>query len=147
MEPGILVGNGYSTATLDAITEPASEIVIENEAYLVSRGVRPVAWVAVSSSESECVERALADVTEAIESVSGSWEIKPRAFAVRHYGRDDIVDIVITGYEWVRDVLEWLGDEVTVPAHYANLVCGLMLGYSPSAVQAFHDRCRELVDG
>lgn len=99
------------------------------QAYLISRGVRPLALLgAVSSDPTE-----MRDYFARLWKVTAKWgNVIPFVFP-----RKDM-DCAMAGFaaaEWVIDLLRWSYDQ---PWRRHHQIVGLLLGYTPSAI-AEHD--------
>ena len=122
------------TAIEDVDALLPSDEVLANEAYLVARGVRPLALVDCQVPAGET--GAIRFRTRLGRAAQGSPEAV--AFAVVTRG------CVIGGYAahgWVIDLLRWaLSPEV--PGARSHEILGLLLGYSPQEIADHQERYR-----
>ena len=108
---------------------------VSEQAYLVSLGVRPMALVRETNVNQEDADAALHGLQNAACGYSNvisfviPWENNP-------YGR-----CVLQGYttkRWIVDLLKWT--MANAPERYADYVIGLLLGYSPGAIEEYEMR-------
>lgn len=95
---------------------------LQNEAYLVARGVRPLALADSQVSMKQLREHA-----------------EPGAIPFTARGR--MTGYPLQGYAaqlWVIELLKWA--EHNAPEDHRHQILGLLLGYSPEAIQRFHDQ-------
>lgn len=104
-------------------------------AYLVSLGVRPMAWITQSVDDEEKIPEILDELHHC-----GHWYDNVVPFVVlRRYADAEIQ--TIAGYvaeEWIIDLLEWM--ENNAPERCTDYVVGLLLGYSPGAIKEYDAR-------
>ena len=104
---------------------------VEEQAYLVSRGVRPLAIVGVAPPTQRARE-------EAISVLYKTWPFAangcPIPFVIVR--PDGLADYGYAARQWVVDELEWLHHNVPHP--HLDRLLGLLLGYSADAIAA-HD--------
>jgi hypothetical protein len=105
---------------------------IKEHAYLVARGVRPLAIVDHLKAEAEIMLRAATD----LEIASVGDDVVP--FVVRR--RDGIADCGFAAARWVVDLYQWLVGSDAVPKEHEHRIRGLLLGYSVDAIQAHDER-------
>ncbi len=108
-----------------------SDDYITEHAYLVERGVRPLAIVGHIVAAAEGMLR-IATRLE-VAAVAG---IVPFVIA----RRDGIADAGFAAAKWVVDLYEWLVQCEYVPTEHAHRIRGLLLGYSVDAVRAHGER-------
>ena len=108
---------------------------VSEQAYLVSLGVRPMALVSHIDVDEEKMTDALHQLrfracgySNVISFVIPSMNNRPRAVA--HVG--------YTTKRWAVDLLKWAVDNA--PERYADYVIGLLLGYSPGAIEEYEMR-------
>lgn len=103
---------------------------IEEHAYLVARGVRPMAIV----GHVEATERVMLEAASRLEVAATGIGTVP--FVVRR--ADNMADCGFAAAQWVVDLYEWLAQSTAVPVKHAHRIRGLLLGYSAEAIRA-HD--------
>lgn len=118
--------SGRVTESGSAITELPPKAVFEREAYLVARGVRPLAQVGHyrANTAPEDLRNHLLRFAE-----SG---IVP--YVIQR--TDGAVDFGYAAEPWVVCLYRWLLNcrDVVPPRHYQQIL-GLIFGYSPTAIQ------------
>lgn len=108
---------------------PARE-VLDGEAYLVSRGVRPLALVGHCPGDSLVMLR----VRTALHQARQAELVLPFIFPERPY--EDGEPSAAFGYaahRWVIDCLEW-ALTADIPKARRHELVGLLCGYSPAAI-------------
>lgn len=110
-----------------------SESCVSEHAYLVARGVRPMAIV--GGVETGKKDRML-QAASRLEIVSIGEAVVP--FVVP---RDDgIADCGFAATRWVVDLYAWLVGSNDVPEEHAHRIRGLLLGYDAKAIRDHDDR-------
>lgn len=102
---------------------------LTEQAQLIERGVRPLTILNSLPSQDSYV---LLRVSTRLEKVSYGTTVIP--FVINH---DDGVACGFAGSKWVVETLRW-SSELTEP--YRSRVVGLLLGYSVTAIENFHQR-------
>ena len=110
---------------------------VNRDAYLVSRGVRPAAIVGFVLNTPVDIREALSIVLLCLSDGWGYCETEPIPFTMRWRLDPNLVAIGVAGYPWIPPILEWLSSDAVPEEHYDRLL-GLILGYSPASVEAFH---------
>jgi hypothetical protein len=107
-----------------------SDDLVREQAYLVARGVRPLAIVGECSADTMTMMR----TATRIETLS-----VPGAIPFVCDCKNGAAEYGYAAEEWVVDLFEWLvtAEGHTVPVEHRHRVLGLLLGYSPSAVRDF----------
>ena len=105
--------------------------ILREQAYLVARGVRPMALLGECETDSVTVLEAYT----ALEREAGDGVI---AFTVDR--GDGITDLGYAASPWVVDLYRWLTADDAVPETHQHRIIGLLLGYSPSSIRAFEER-------
>lgn len=109
------------------------EDTIREHAYLVARGVRPMALVQTFTAEPMmCLH-----VATQLERIGAETGLPVVPFVVEN--ADGSADCGYAAAGWVVDLLRWAsGDDV--PKVQRMRVVGLLLGYSAEAISTFEDR-------
>ena len=104
----------------------ASDDLLREQAYLVERGVRPLAWICAVSSDKESMEKTYERLTTVMYPSLAIPFVVPWKDGV-------FADVGFAEERWVVDMLEWAhsGDIPDVQLH--RIIC-LLLGYSPKAI-------------
>ncbi len=104
-----------------------SDDLVQEQAYLVSRGVRALALLGEQQTEDpESLHQYLIQ--------KGGWSSAiPFVLPSKQAGW---VRLGYAAEQWVIDLLRWI-DEVDAPERWAEGILGLLLGYSPSEVERF----------
>ena len=110
-----------------------SDDAIQEQAYLVSRGVRPLALVGTVEAGDEFEVMRTVQRLETVQ-VGDSLALMPIVMAVERYD-DPLVDLGFASHSWVVDTFDWINRNV--PAPHRDRMLGLMLGYSADAIAAF----------
>jgi hypothetical protein len=100
--------------------------VLDNEAYLVSRGVRPLALAGHCPAEPLVMLR----VKQGLRKVRQAQLVIPFVFAEGDRG---MAAFGYASHRWCIDLLEWVLSG-TVPPPRKHEMLGLLLGYSPAAI-------------
>jgi hypothetical protein len=110
-----------------------SRAELDNEAYLVSRGVRPLALAGHCPAEPLVMRR----VKTLLHRARQAELVIP--FIVADGGNPGSAAFGYASHRWCIDLLEWaLGDGV--PAVRKHEILGLLLGYSPPAIARHQER-------
>ncbi len=105
---------------------------VSEHAYLVERGVRPLAIV----GHVEDGEVSMLEAASRLEIASVHMRVVP--FVVRRL--DGFADCGFAAAAWVVDLYEWLVSSGDVPPEHAHRIRGLLLGYDVASVRAHDDR-------
>lgn len=106
---------------------------VEHEAYLVSRGVRPMSLLGSCALDSDSVARA-----HGILSQRAHHDVI--AFVIPA-GERAVFGFAASG--WVVQLFAWL-IRSDVPNEIADSISGLLLGYSVQAIETYIDRAAAL---
>lgn len=108
-----------------------SDELIQEQAYLVSRGVRPLALLGSINPDPATMKRALVRLNQLTGASAGS--------AIPFVLLRADMGCAMVGFaaaQWVVDLLEWSYRQAPMRQHHC--IIGLLLGYSASAI-AEHD--------
>lgn len=108
---------------------------MNEQAYLVARGVRLLAIVGAVEDDSELVTAARQMLYEAAVESAGSQARVPIPFLMK-CSDTNLVDIGFASHEWVVDVYEWILSGC-VPDQMVSRVMGMLLGYSGDAIMQY----------
>ena len=109
--------------------------LVHEQAYLVSRGVRPLSLIGHIAVESEFdVERAKTELM-AVRPY-GAAEREPIPVVMIRQDRT-CADIGFAARAWVVDLLKWLDENA--PTEQQNRIVGLLLGYSADAIASLEE--------
>ena len=108
---------------------PSDDLLME-QAYLIERGVRPVALIG-STGEGLDVAREMATRLKILAAGTAITFMLPGSYPGSYtYG--------YASHAWVVDLLRWvLSDEC--PDRHGNRILGLLLGYSADAIRSFEE--------
>lgn len=109
--------------------------VLNEQAYLVARGVRLLAVAGVVEDTIENLVDVRQMLYEASVESAGSQERVPIPFLIKTPGTN-LVNLGYASHESVVDVYEWLLGG-TLPGQMVIRVMGLLLGYSGEAIAQF----------
>ena len=109
-----------------------SDDYLAEHAYLVERGVRPMAIVDHVVGDSLAFLQAVSK----LEIVSVHMTVIP--FVIVR--RDGMADCGFAAARWVIDLYEWMVKSDAVPDEQAHRIRGLLLGYNPAASRAHDER-------
>ena len=109
-----------------------SDDYVAEHAYLVERGVRPMAIVDHIVAEPEAMLLAASRLEQA------SIETAVVPFVVVR--GDGFADCGFAAVSWIVDLYEWMVKSNDVPIEHAHRIRGLLLGYSPEAIRAHDER-------
>jgi hypothetical protein len=115
----------------NAVISDLPDALIQEQAYLVSCGVRCVALV----GECEDTEFARLAAITRLEALSPKCECL--AFAISR-GTDELADCGYCRHSWVVDILTWISENHP-PDLVRDSILGLLCGYSSEAIASFHD--------
>ena len=107
-----------------------TESELEEQAYLVSRGVRPMALVGRFQAVDEDTILCMATRMEVVGSRFG---VIPFVLAEH----DGTASCGFTSHQWIVDTHRWL---MTIQPPYSHRIMGLLLGYSAAAIENFEQR-------
>lgn len=112
------------------MTAEQSDDLVREHAYLVARGVRPLAIVGECSTDNMTMMR----TATRIEALS-----VPGAIPFVCDCQNGSAEYGYAAEPWVVDLFEWLmtAEGHMVPTQHRHHVLGLLLGYSPSAVRDY----------
>ena len=99
--------------------------LISDAAYLVARGVRPLALVYDGTADQLSMLR----MATQLETIGDQGCIP---LVVDH--KDGRAGCGFAAAEWVIDLYEWTTSSVAVPAKHRHAILGLLLGYSTTAI-------------
>jgi hypothetical protein len=107
-----------------------SDDLIREHAYLVARGVRPLAIVGQCRADAVTMMR----TATRIEALS-----EPGAIPFVCDCANGSAEFGFAAEPWAVDLFQWLmrSDENAVPSEYRHRILGLLLGYSTAAVREF----------
>lgn len=113
-------------------TEPSDDFVREH-AYLVARGVRPLAIIGECTADAVTMMR----TATRIETLS-----MPGAIPFVFDCRNGAAEYGYAAEPWVVELFEWVmtADRNAVPVEHQHRVLGLLLGYSTTAVREFESQ-------
>lgn len=112
------------------LSQLGSDDYILEHAYLVERGVRPMAIVGyIEAKDPELLQAA-----SRLEIISTQNNVIP--FVVVR--ADGIADCGFASAKWVVDLYEWLVRSSDVPEIHGHRIRGLLLGYNVKAIR-MHD--------
>lgn len=115
----------------------AEDEVAREQAYLVARGVRPLAIVGNCPTNN----RVMFEIVARLERVGAEGAIPfvtPRSDGIADYG--------YAGSKWALDLLTWAESDA-VPVVHRHRIVGLLLGYSVDAIRVHEERiCGRLFD-
>ena len=115
-----------------------SDKVIKEHAYLVSRGVRPLALIGTVSSDDEtAVISAYDKVGEFAGKVGYGLGNQVIPVVSKRKGRH-VVDVGFASRKWVAETLNWLY-EAEIPEPYYSRIIGMLLGYSTDAIAVYDE--------
>lgn len=105
------------------------EAEVREHAYLIARGVRPLAIVGNCPADN----RTMFEVASELENHAEAGAIPfvaPRSDGVADYG--------YAAARWVIDLLQWVESDA-VPEVHRHRIIGLLLGYSVEAIRNHED--------
>ena len=129
--PGHLLVASASTAAYNRGMPDWSDDYLAESAYLVERGVRPMAIV----DHIEATPSLMIQAASRLEIASIGAEVIP--FVVDR--GDGIADCGFASTQWVVDLYAWLLKS-GAPGEQVHRIRGLLLGYSPKAIRAHDER-------
>ena len=108
--------------------------LLKEHAYLIARGVRPLALVGHCEDDEIGMLR-WATLLESAGAQGAIPFVMPRGDGFADYG--------FASAQWVLDLLSWLNSD-TVPTVHRHRVLGLLLGYDSDAIRDFGEQaeCR-----
>jgi len=129
----------FSTAKDPNLKNPAIEIrddwsedYVAEHAYLVARGVRPMAIVGHVRANKDLMLQA----ASRLEIVSVGESVVP--FVIPR--ADGFADCGFAAARWVVDLYAWLVGSACVPEEQAHRIKGLLLGYGADAIRGHDER-------
>ena len=108
---------------------------VSEQAYLVHLGVRPMALVC----EADMDDKGMEDALRQLRNVS-CWYMNVIPFVIP-WDNNPNGRYVLAGYatkRWIIDLLRWT--VANAPERYTDYVIGLLLGYSPQAIEEYELR-------
>jgi hypothetical protein len=114
----------------DTVGAELSDDLLREHAYLVARGVRPLAIAGECSADALTMLR----TATRIEAFA-----VPGAIPYVCDCKDGVAEYGYAAQQWAIDLFEWImtAQRSVVPTEHRHHVLGLLLGYTPSAVQHF----------
>jgi hypothetical protein len=122
-----------SPVTEDAPVVLPSEDAVREHAYLVARGVRPMALIQTFAADPMVCLR----VATRLEAIGVETGLPIVPFVVEN--GDGTADCGYAAAGWVVDLLRWASSN-DVPKVQRMRVVGLLLGYSAEAIAIFEER-------
>ena len=107
-----------------------SDDLLSEQAYMVARGVRPLALVGHCPADPMTLLR----VATRIERVVCPGAVP---FVIDH--GDETASFGYAGSAWALDLYEWANDPALVPQEQRHRINGLLLGYSVPAISRHED--------
>lgn len=123
------------SARPDGLTLPSDECLREH-AYLISRGVRALAVCGNIVMSPSGVERAYSVLRGQSATIAGSL-VSPIPFVIE--SGHGFADCGYAAAPWVIDILRWIYLSEDAKPHVHRII-GLLLGYSPAAMNDFEVR-------
>jgi hypothetical protein len=117
---------------LDVI--PPDEVVRE-QAYLVARGVRPLALVTTFEVANADL---MLQVATRLECLAG--EVGERAIPFVVDNMNGQADCGYAAASWAIDLFRWVVASGSVPDVHRKRIIGLLLGYDASSIRQFEER-------
>jgi hypothetical protein len=120
-------------AELERAELSISEGLLREQAYLVARGVRPIAIVGQCRSSPAVLLRAQT-------LLDNSSDVGAIPFVVDR--GDGCADLGYAGARWAVDLFSWIVKDAqdAIPNEHRNRILGLLFGYSIEAIRLFDDR-------
>lgn len=109
---------------------PNQDVLLEH-AYLVARGVRPVAIAGHFPTKSASALR-IATLIEAAAPQEGALP-----FVIDH--GDESGSFGFAANRWSLDFYEWAVTDGSIPEQQRHRIVGLLLGYSPEAISRYEE--------
>jgi hypothetical protein len=109
----------------------ASDEVIQEQAYLVARGVRALALIGICPADPLLMLRAATRI-EAFADPAVIPFVVDRG--------DGVADCGVAGAAWALDLYRWVIASDALPPVQRERIIGLLLGYSADAVRLYEDR-------
>jgi hypothetical protein len=106
------------------------EEVLEEQAYLVARGVRPLSLIGHCATD----EMTLLRVATRIEIAACPGVV---SFVIDH--GDETASFGYAAAGWVVDLYQWANTPALVPQEQRHRINGLLLGYSVPAISSHDD--------
>lgn len=111
--------------------EMGRDYLVEH-AYLVSRGVRPMALAGHCKADHGLMAQVALKLEEAAE---------PGAIPFVVDRGDGIADYGFSSTLWALDLLKWVQSDAA-PVEHRHRIIGLLLGYSPESIRAHEELAR-----
>jgi len=108
---------------------PSDDLITEH-AYLVARGVRPLALTGWCPADAVVMLR----VTTRLESAAETGALP---FVIDH--QDGSASFGYAAARWVLDLYEWIVRDTAVPQEQRERITGLLLGYAPDAISRYEE--------
>lgn len=122
-----------TVAAVQSESETWSKDYIQEQAYLVSRGVRPMAIVGWVTAEHDVMLRAASRLEiESIGIEGAAAYVIPRPDGQAVCG--------FAAARWVIDLHEWVLQTPALPEKHFHHILGLLLGYSAHAIRDHDER-------
>lgn len=106
------------------------EAEAREQAYLIARGVRPLAIVGHCTDDPKVMFKVASEL-EDCSSHGAIPFVAPRDDGVADYG--------YAGSRWVIDLLRWAQTDA-VPDEHRHRIVGLLLGYSVEAIRSYEEQ-------
>ncbi len=119
------------------VTRPGSSLpleeVLREQAYLVSRGVRPVSL----AGHCHVAEAAPDGLLRMATQLERHAEANVIPFVVDH--GDGVASYGYSGSRWALDLYEWAVRDPSVPQEQRHRIIGLLLGYGAPAISRYEE--------
>jgi hypothetical protein len=130
--PAVTAGSripGLGPIALDVELSPE---LVREQAYLIAKGVRPMALMGTCVADPTTMLR----VTSQLEIAA-----EPNAIPFVLDRGDGLADFGYAASSWALDLFQWITrDDGLIPAHHKHRIRGLLLGYGVEAIRAFEER-------
>ena len=105
--------------------------VLSEHAYLVARGVRPLAIAGHFPTQSVSMLR----IATLIETAASGEDVSP--FVIDH--GDGSGSLGFAANRWTLDFYEWAVTDRSIPEQQMHRIVGMLLGYSPVAISRYEE--------
>ena len=109
----------------------ASDDLVREQAYLISRGVRPLSIVESIDPDESGMHAAFCRLQDAAAPYQGAIPF------VLPMGDDGSATAGFAAEQWVVDLLGW--SYANAPARHHSQIVGLLLGYTPRAIAVYDE--------